>query len=205
MTKQQQPEAIAHGLQTVAEIRAARLKLFERQRALQAEGAANYAAMKAGSPPTQPLTDHQRRVAGHVQLLMNGSTPASLLAPAVSRDDQIRAELDAIAFVDRDLGRQEEIAREREAGAWVTEHADQWRALCHDIVLTAVRLAALEGSAREALSYLQVPGVKGLAMAATIGSGYSLLGIGDPLREMIEAALSENVVTQAEIRKAEKC
>src|SRR6266576_762364 len=109
MTKQPPGPAIAHPT-TVAEIRQTRLALFERQRALQNEGAANFNAMKSGSPPSRPLSDHERRVSAHIQLLMNGSTPPQLLIPAVSRDAQILAELDAIAYVERDLSRQEERA-----------------------------------------------------------------------------------------------
>ena len=42
-----------------------------------------------------------------------------------------------------------------------------------------------------------------MPMGVTIGSGLSLLGVGDPLREMRSAALSEKIVSEAEIRKAQ--
>jgi len=200
--KQSSGPIIAHHPMTVAEIRQTRLALFERQRALQNEGAANYTDMKAGSPPSRPLSDHERRVAGHIQLLMNGSTPPQLLVPVVSRDDQIRSELDAIVYVERDLGRQEELALEREAEQWAADHADQWRELCKQIVLAAVGLASLEERARDVLDQLQYP-VK-IAMGSTIGSGLSLLGVGDPLLDLRTAALKEGIVTASDIKKAEK-
>jgi hypothetical protein len=149
------------------------------------------------------LSDHERRVTAHIQLLMNGSTPQHLLVPVVSRDEQIRAELDAIAFVVRDLGRQEELAREREDQQWIVEHATEWRALCREIVLVAVRLESLEERARETLKAIQSWPVSGLAMGRTIGSGLSLLGIGDPLLDLRTDALKEGVVTNAEIKKAQ--
>jgi hypothetical protein len=191
---------------TVAEIRQARRELFVRQRALQEEGAASFKAMQAGAPPSRPLSDHERRVTAHIQLLMNGSTPAHLLVPPVSRDDQIRAELDAIAYVDRDLGRREEDAQEREAQQWVIDHDAQWRGLCREIVLAAVKLASLEERAREMLEPTQSspPGsIRGLAMGASVGSGLSILGIGDPLVDLRTAALKEGIVTNSEIKKAQ--
>lgn len=199
MTKQ---PVIAHPSNR-AEIQQAGLQLSERRRALQAEGAANFAALKSGGPPSRPLSDHERRVAGHIQLLMNGSTPPGLLVPAVSRDEQIRAELDAIDFVERALGQQLDLALQREAEQWVAEHAVEWRALCHEIVLCAVRLAALEERARATLEPIQSRVVGGLAMGSSIGSGFSLLGIGDPLLDLRTQALKEGVVSNSEIRKAE--
>src|SRR6266480_3730396 len=140
VAKQSSEPVVVHHPSTVAEIRQARRALFERQRALQNEGAADYKAIQAGAQPSRPLSDHEHRVKAHIQLMMNGSTPPNLLVPPVSRDEQRRAELDAITFVDRDLGRQEENAREREDQQWIVEHATEWRALCREIVLAALRL-----------------------------------------------------------------
>ena len=204
-TKQTNDPVIAHHPSTVAEISQAMAALAERCRVLRNEGAANYKAMKAGSPSSRPLSDHERRVGAHIQLLMNGSTPASLLVPAVSRDEQIRAELDAIDFVERDLGRRQALAKEREAEQWVVQNATQWRALCREIMLAAERLYALEESARRFLMPIEsCHGVK-IPMGSTIGSGRSLLGIGDPLMDLRTAALKDKIVTEAEIRKAQTC
>ena len=200
MAKQIPDPVIAHP-STVAELRQAQAALTTRDRALMEEGAAVYAAMKTGSPPSFPLSEHQRRVATHVQSLMNGSTPPHLLVPAVSRDDQIRAERDAIAYVQRDLGRQVELAMHREAEQWVLENAAAWRALCREIVLAATKLASLEERARNFLEPIHGHHVGGLVMATTIAR-FSLLGIGDPLEEMQANALKDGVVTSAEIKKA---
>src|SRR6266851_3629531 len=88
VAKQPSDPVIAHHPTTVAEIRQTMAALSERERALQSEGAASWKAMNDGSPPSRPLTDHERRVTAHIQLLMNGSTPPHLLVPAVSRDEQ---------------------------------------------------------------------------------------------------------------------
>ncbi len=119
-------------------------------------------------------------------------------------DEQIRAELDAIAYVNRDLIRRHELALEREAEQWVVEHSTEWRQLCREIVLAAVRLAALEERARDTLKPIDGCWVRGLAMGATIGSGLSLLGIGDPLSDMRTAALAEGIITASDLKKAEK-
>ena len=201
MANKQLPDPIAHHPSTVAELRLAQAALAERERVLVNEGAALYAALKGGSPPSRPLSDHERRVGAHVQLLMNGSTPPSLLVPAVSRDEQIRAERDAIAYVQRGLGRQMEELALREAEQYVLDHATEWRTLCREIVLAAVRLASLEERAREAMEPIQSQPVR-IAMVRSIGSGLSLLGIGDSLQELRTEALKEGIVTASEIKKA---
>jgi hypothetical protein len=195
-------EPASHPQPSTFEIRKARVALSERQRALQDEGAEIYSSTKGSSPHSQPYSDHERRVSAHIQHLMNGSTPQQVLVPAVPRDEQIRAELDAIAFVNRELGRQQEAALEREAEQWVREHETQWRALCREIVLAAVRLATLEERARKVLEQMPPYPVRSLAMSSSIGSGLSLLGMEDPLLDLRTAALNEGVVTRREIEKA---
>jgi hypothetical protein len=204
-SKQISEPIIPHRQMTVAELQRVQASIREREIALQNEGHANYKAMMAGAPPSRPLNDHDRRVTAHIQLMMNGATPSHLLTPAVSRDDQIRAELDAIRFVSRELAKQQADATLREAEQLVSDNDKDWRALCREIILTATRLAALEERARDMLAPIQGQFVTGLAMATTVGSGLSLLGVGDPLADMRNEALKDGVTTAAEIRKAEKC
>jgi hypothetical protein len=201
MAKQISEPVVAHNPTSVVELRLALATLAARDRTLSEEGRAVYAAMQTGSPASFPLSEHQRRVATHVKSLMNGSTPPNLLTPAVSRDDEIRAERDAIAFVQRDLGRKMELAMHGEAEQWVAENDKPWRALCREIVLTATKLASLEERAREFLEPISGQHVGGVAMATTIAR-FSLLGIGDPLEELRANALKDGVVTASEIKKA---
>lgn len=200
MAKQITEPVVAHHPRSVAEIRQTQAALSERDIALMNEGAAVYKAIGNGLP-SRPMSDHDRQVAAHIKLMMNGSTPPHLLVPAVSRDEQIRAERDAIAYVQRDLSREYELARLREAEQWVCENAAQWRAICREIVLAATKLASLEQRAREFLEPISGSHVGGLAMATTIGR-FSLLGIGNPLEEMQANALKDGVVTSTEIKKA---
>lgn len=102
MAKQITEPVVAHHPRSVAEIRQTQAALSERDIALMNEGAAVYKAIGNGLP-SRPMSDHDRQVAAHIKLMMNGSTPPHLLVPAVSRDEQIRAERDAIAYVQRDL------------------------------------------------------------------------------------------------------
>ena len=150
-----------------------------------------------------PVTEHDRRVGKHLQKYLNGATPAHLLDTHVSRDAEIRAHRDALEIVRRDLARRKESASYAEAEKWVADNAKEWCALCREIVLVAERLAALEEGARRFLQPIDGVHVK-IAMGSTIASGLSLLGTGDPLREMREAALKDNIVTEAEIRKAQR-
>ena len=204
-SKQTIDPIIPHRQMTVAELRRTQASINEAVLALQNEGHANYKSMMAGAPPARPLTDHERRVACRVQSMMNGQTPKYLLEPAITRDDQIRADLEAYRIVSRELSKQEDDARLREADQLVADNDKQWRALCREIILAATRLAALEERARDMLAPIHGQFVTGLAMATTVGSGLSLLGVGDPLADMRNEALKDGVVTTAEIRKVEKC
>lgn len=76
----------------------------------------------------------------------------------------------------------------------------QWSALCREIVLTAVKLAALEERAREIMGKASPGSIE--VMSSTIGSGCSILGIGDSIQEMRETALEAGIVTPAEVSKA---
>jgi hypothetical protein len=135
---------------------------------------------------------------------MNGATPARFLEGAnISRDAEIRAHRDALQIILRDLARRKESASYAEAEKWAADNAKEWCALCREIVLAAERLAALEERARQFLQPIDGIHIK-IAMGSTVGSGLSLLGTGDPLREIRDAALKDNIVTESEIRKAQK-
>jgi hypothetical protein len=196
------PDA-GHHPTTVAEIQAAEREIAALDLQLLHEAREVYEAMRKGGPPAVPLSEHDRRVGKHLQKYMNGATPAHLLDASVSRDAEIRAHRDALQIVLRDLARRKESASYAEAEKWVADNTKEWAALCREVVLAAERLAALEESARRFLEPIEGISIK-IAMGSTIASGLSLLGTGDPLREMREAALKDNIVTESEIRKAQK-
>ena len=190
-------------LSTVAEIQDAEREIAALEIELVQEGREIYEAMRKGGPPAMPLSEHDRRVGRHLQKYMNGATPARLLEGNVSRDAEIRAHRDALQIVRRDLAKRKESARYAEAEKWVADNTKEWCALCREIILAAERLAALEENARRFLEPIDGIHIK-IAMGSTIASGLSLLGTGDPLRELRDAALKDNIVTEADIRKAQK-
>ena len=205
MSKQQiTPDAGHHVPTTVAEIENAEREIAAIELDLVEEGRKLFETMRRGGSPAQPLSEHDRRVGKHLQKYLNGTTPAHLLDGAdISRDAEIRAHRDALQIVRRDLAKRKESARYAEAEKWVADNTKEWCALCREIILAAERLAALEENARRFLEPIDGIHIK-IAMGSTIASGLSLLGTGDPLREMREAALKDSVVSEAEIRKAQK-
>src|SRR3954447_6839058 len=175
-------------LSTVAEIQDAERQIAALEIELVQEGREIYDAMRKGGPPAMPLTEHDRRVGRHLENYMNGATPARFLEANVSRDAEIRAHRDALQIVRRDLARRKESASYSEAEKWVADNTKEWCALCREIVLVAEKLAVLEERARRFLEPIEGIHIK-IAMGSTIASGLSLLGTGDPLREMRDAAL----------------
>ena len=198
------PDAGHSILSTVAEISAAEQEIVALDLQLLEEARELYQAQRKGGPPALPISEHDRRVGKYLKKYLNGSTPARLLDSNVSRDAEIRAHRDALQIVLRDLASRKESLHFAEVEQWVADNAKEWRSLCREIVFVAERLAALEEHARRFLEpTASVQGIS-IAMGSTIASGLSLLGTGDPLKEMREAALKDNIVNEAEIRKAQK-
>src|SRR5260221_4904703 len=137
---------------TTAEISRQVTVLAERDREITNELADRYKnALKNGGPT--PIIDADEAAAReHARSLLNGSAPESLsLAPELNRDKILYREKRGIAIALKILASKDLVARATEAIEWAEAHGDQWRALCRDIVLTAVRLDALEDSARRLL------------------------------------------------------
>jgi hypothetical protein len=203
MIKQQPITPDAGHPSTVAEIRDVEREIAALDLQLLEEARKLYEDMRKGSAPALPVSEHDRSVGRHLRKYMNGATPARPLETNVSRDAEIRAHRDALQIYLRELARRKELASYAEAEKWVADNAHEWSALCREIVLAAERLAALEESARRFLEPIEGINIK-IAMGSTIASGLSLLGTGDPLKEMREAALKDNIVTEVEIRRAQK-
>jgi hypothetical protein len=206
MSKQTIAPDAGHRPSTVAEIQAAEREIAALDLELMIEAQGIYEASRKGGTAATPLSEHDRRVGKHLQKYLNGATPARFLGDGnISRDAEIRAHRDALAIYLRDLARRKEDALYAEAEQWASDNAKEWRAICREIVLTAERLRALEEHARNFLEPIEAVrfGVQ-IAMGGTVGSGLSLLGTGDPLSEIREAAIKDNIVTEGEIRKAQK-
>jgi hypothetical protein len=188
--------------QTEADIRRRKDALVERRAQIVAERAKSYAsALKSGNVPT--ISADERAAREHAKNLLNGSAPDWLCAPpgVVNRDSELLREQMGIDIALEILSKDELAQRAAEAVAWAEQNAEKWQGLCHEIVLTAVKLKALERTAGELVA--QCGDIFAVRMP--------LLGIIEgarvfetPIGELIDAALADNLVTKREIREIEK-
>jgi hypothetical protein len=158
-------------------------------------------ALKNGVSSESPAVDADERAAReHAKNLLNGSAPASLsLPPEITRDKILYREQRGIEIALKILADKDLVARAADAVAWAEANDSRWRALCREITLTAIKLEALEHSARELIEQCCELSAVRLPMANIVG-GRSISEI--PLGDLTETALAEGVVTSAEIRKA---
>lgn len=178
-------------------------QLSERRLQIVAERAAICAAAVKSGTHQSPVVDEDERAAReHAKQLLNGSAPASLsLPPDVSRDRQLYREQRGLDIVLKILSDKKLVARAAAAVAWAEEHREDWCTLCREITLTAIRFEALERRAREFLA--QCPDIFAVNLPMSVIGGGVIAEI--PVSELTEAALGAGVVTDAEIRKAQKC
>ena len=188
---------------TTAEIARLKAPILAEQREILNERAeiCQRALKGGGSAPTQVFDADERAAREHARHLLAGEAPESLTSPPELTRDKIlyrkqRGNEIALKILDsKDIE-----ARAVEAVAWAEENADKWRELCRDIVLTAVRLDALEDSARKLLGQcIDVFAIR-LPMANVIG-GRSLCETRS-VSDLAEAALAAVVITASEIKKS---
>jgi hypothetical protein len=184
---------------TTAAISRQQAVLAARLREIITERADDYRkAQKAGAPSVFDADELAAR--DHARVLLNGAAPESLSMPLmVNRDKMLIREQRGIDIAMKVLASKDLVARATEAVRWAEEHADEWRALCREIVLTAVRLDALEANSQRLLERCIDVSAISLPMANKIG-GRSISET--PVSELTEAALAAGVVTSAEVRKA---
>jgi hypothetical protein len=177
----------------------------DRSRQIINERAAMYAsALKNGYSGDTPIVDADERAAReHAKSLLNGSAPESLsLPPEITRDRMLLREQRGIEIVLKILSSKELVARATEAVVWAEAHGAQWRALCRDITLTAIKLDALERASQEMIEKCPDLSAVNLPMANKIG-GRAISEI--PISDLTEMALAQGICTSAEIRKAQQC
>ena len=171
----------------------------ERRQHIVNERAAMYAnAMANGGSFETPMVDADERAAReHAKSLLNGAAPESLsLPPEITRDRMLLREMRGIDIALKILGDKELVARAADAVAWAEANSNRWRALCREVVLTAIKLEALKHGASELLGQcgdifaVRLP-MANIAISET------------PTNELTETALTAGVVTSAEIRKAQ--
>lgn len=87
-----------------------------------------------------PVIDEDERAAReHARTLLNGAAPQSLsVPPEIAYDRILLREQRALDLVLKILSNKNLALRAAEAVAWAEEHADEWRTLCRETVLTAI-------------------------------------------------------------------
>lgn len=200
MTKTIDNNSEIHAL-TVAEIGRQISALSERRRQIVDERGKNYhASMKSGvvAPVISPDEAAARE---HARLLLNGATPEfSALPQAIDPENMLWREQRGIDIALKILSDKHLVERAAEAVVWAEANREKWRSICREITLTAVKLEALERSARELMGQCVDIFAVRLPMANIIGGR----PISDtPIIELAEVALREGVVSAPEIRKAE--
>jgi hypothetical protein len=188
---------------TTAEIARQTAPLNARYQEIVSERAANYrSALKNGGGGATPIIDPDERAAReHAKTLLNGSSPGSLLLPPeITRDRALLREQRGIEIALKIFASKDLVARAAEAVQWAEEHGDEWKALCRDIVLAAVKLDEMENRARHLLEQCVDVSAVRLPMANVIG-GRSLCETRS-ISDLAETALAAGLVTSSEIKKA---
>jgi hypothetical protein len=187
---------------TAAEIgRQVRIHSERRVQIVNERAAIYSSAMKnGGATPTLIVDDDERAARQHAKNLLNGAAPESLsLPPDITLDKKLYREQRGIDIALKILLDKNLVARATEAVEWAEAHCDEWRALCREIMLTAIKLDALERSASDLIGQCGDIFAVRLPMANVIGAR----SISEtPLGDLTETALQQGVITQAEVRKA---
>jgi hypothetical protein len=154
-----------------------------------------------GGGDSSPIDADERAARAHAKHLLNGDAPPSLSASEseITLDRQLYREMRGIDIALKILADKSLVARAAEAVGWAEAHADEWRKLAREIMLTAIRQDALERRARELLAGC----VDLFAVRLPMGNVIGGRPISEkPIIDLTEIALAEGVITSAEIRKA---
>jgi hypothetical protein len=187
---------------TVAEIVRIDAPFAERELQIQNKRAEIYStSLKNGGAQSTPIIDDDEKAAlQHAKHLLNGNAPNSLsLPPDITLDKQLYREWRGIKIARKIFADKTLVARATEAVEWAEAHGAQWRFLCRDTTLTAIKLDALERAAQEMIG--QCPDI--FAVRLPMGNKIGGRAISEiPISDLTDAALAEGVVSHAEIRKA---
>jgi hypothetical protein len=189
---------------TTAEIARQVAPLGERHKQIGEQRASIYAAaQKNGGANEAPVIDADEKAAReHAKKLLNGAAPASLSAieADISLDKILYREQRGIEIALKILNDKELVARAVEAVEWAEAHSAEWRQLCREITLTAIRLNAFERSLQQLLAGCPDPFAVRLPMTV-ITNNRSIAEIS--LDDLKAAALAENIINTADVKRAE--
>jgi len=161
-------------------------------------------ALKNGGATETPavIDDDEKAARSHAKHLLNGAAPESLssVESSITLDKKLYREQRGIDIALKILADKDLVARATEAVEWAEAHSDEWRQLVREIVITTIRLNALERRAGELLGGCGDIFAVRLPLVNVIG-GRAISET--PIGDLTETALAQGVVTSAEIRKAQ--
>jgi hypothetical protein len=166
--------------------------------------AAAFAERAAGvSEPN--ISDREKQSRERARQLLNGHAALLPALKAETPEQELYIERDAYDLLIRTFTSERMNALAREAGAWAKAHADEWREICRDWILSAARFEAAERRAaefrqREIASYAPAHSFE---IMEFVGAGSSIEVMGANLDLATKAAIKQKVVTAAEIKEAQ--
>jgi hypothetical protein len=159
------------------------------------------------APGTAPpdLTSDEMAVRKMASSMLNGMSPPNLLPVTASYEHELFLRKDAIDLVLGVLGMEEFRARATEAAQLAVATDSEWRALCHDLLTTALRLEALEKKAVEFRRQFAGHEPSNMPMVRYLGNQHkpSALGISwanAPLSRPLVEALEAGIVSSREVK-----
>jgi hypothetical protein len=186
---------------TAAEI-ARQIKLFRARRdALTKQLAAIFASRGLCE---QPLPERERLAHESARRMLNGH--AALLPPIKegTNEEDVYVERDGCDIAIRALTSQRMERLSIDAAAWAKQHADEWREICRDWLLSAVRFEAAERRAQEfrAQEIVSFVPYYSFGIMEFVGVGSELDVRGATLEMAVKAALEEKVITPSDLKGA---
>ncbi len=197
------PAQTTHAL-TTAEIG----KLLRQYRGQRSEAIEQLNKLEArrGTAAAEPaiLNDHDKAVRQEALRLINGYASADWALPKdVTREQELTITIGAIDLV-LDALQQRDIAQTAvEAVEWEKRHLPEWRTLCRDLLLCAVKLQSLEAKAakmKASRGYFSLPCDLYIGSRPILPINWS----SEPLGEVLRAAIGEQIVSQRDISEASK-
>lgn len=193
---------------TLAAIQSETTQLSLRDIEITNERATLYAnGLKAGRPSEMSPDTAEDEMAArqHAKSLLNGIAPGTLLLHTeVDRDRLLGRERRGIEIALKFLNKNEAQTRTAAALAWAKVNDGRYRKVAHDIVLAKVRLQALERAKHDLIAECPDAVVVQLPMSSKI-DGLEATAFGRmeiTVDQIVEAAIAEDIVTKAEVRKA---
>jgi hypothetical protein len=198
----------AHEL-TRAEIARQITHLFEENRQFIEQRVDLQTRASTGGGYTSSLSVDERAALAYAKIKLNGHAPPSLEPSSEldfsSLDRQLAVKQRGNEIAIKILSDKDLLARAAEAVNWAETHADRWRQLVHETIVTAAKLEALELAVSTLIGECVDIDAISLPMANMVGHRcMNTIGGRVEVRpsDLIEAGLKAGLVTQREIEKA---